>query len=138
MPKFCQKHLKPIWLTLTVAFFAVVLRPWQINFSVMYVHILLFYNICLSTHFHIKIFVCVNEVENTCTLFYKHSVFFFWGVEGWSPSVYFSNLSLTLFLQSQLLIPIVWHLNFLCIFTLRHLSKRCKTFAKHSEKFIYF
>ena len=135
MPKFCQKHLKPIWLTLTIAFFAVVLRPWQINFSVM-----------LFTYSCFTIFVCQHtfiskylyEVENTCTLFYKHSVFFFWGVEGWSPSVYFSNLSLTLFLQSQLLIPIVWHLNFLCIFTLRHLSKRCKTFAKHSEKFIYF
>ena len=28
----------------------------QINFSVMYVHVILFYNICLLRYFHVKIF----------------------------------------------------------------------------------
>ena len=36
-------------------------RPWQIKFSVMYVHVLAFYIICLLTYFCIKIFVRVNQ-----------------------------------------------------------------------------
>ena len=30
----------------------------------MYIHLLPFYNICLLTSFHIKIFVCANKAEN--------------------------------------------------------------------------
>lgn len=36
-------------------------RPWQIKFSVIYVQVLLLYNICLSTYFHIKTFVYVKQ-----------------------------------------------------------------------------
>lgn len=36
-------------------------RPWQIKFSVIYIQVLLLYNICLSTYFHIKTFVYVKQ-----------------------------------------------------------------------------
>ena len=35
----------------------------------MYIHVLLFYNICLLTYSHIKIFVDVNEAENVSHVF---------------------------------------------------------------------
>ena len=41
----------------------------------MYIHVLLFYNICLLTDSGIKIFVDVNEAENILH-FYKYSVSF--------------------------------------------------------------
>ena len=49
---------------------------WQINFTVMYVHILLFYNIWLLRYFFIKIFLHVDETEISCTIFL--SIVFFW------------------------------------------------------------
>ena len=52
----------------------------------MKVHLLLPYNIYLSTYFHIEIFVRVDEAE-------KHSVFLS------SVSKYFSSFSLILSLQ---------------------------------------
>ena len=39
-------------------------RHWQIYFSVMYVHVLSFYNIYSLTHFHIKIFVRAQKAED--------------------------------------------------------------------------
>ena len=36
------------------------------NFSLMYVSILLFYKICSLTYFHVKISVYVHEAKNIC------------------------------------------------------------------------
>ena len=44
-------------------------RPWQIYFSVMYVHVVLFYNVCLLMYFHIKIFVRLHKAENVLHAF---------------------------------------------------------------------
>ena len=41
----------------------------------MYVQVLSFYNICLLTYFHIKIFVGVHKAENVLHAFYRHSMF---------------------------------------------------------------
>ena len=57
-------------------FFMLLYRPWQTSFSVMYVCILPFYNICLLTYFHIKISVYVDEAKNILHAFYKHISFF--------------------------------------------------------------
>ena len=46
-------------------------RSWQINFWVMHVHVLLFYNICSLTYIRIKIFVRVDEAENILCVFYN-------------------------------------------------------------------
>ena len=42
------------------------IRPWQFKFSVMYVHILVFYIICLLTYFHIKMSECAKKKCFTC------------------------------------------------------------------------
>ena len=62
----------------------------------MYIQILLFYNICSLTHFHIKKYLRVNNVRKYQKLFsYEHSVSL-----GQPQYTYgFSNLSLTLSLQ---------------------------------------
>ena len=44
-------------------------RPWQIYFSVMYVHVVPFDNVCLLMYFHIKIFVRVHKAENVLHAF---------------------------------------------------------------------
>ena len=44
-------------------------RLWQINFSVMYVHVLSFKNICSLTYFQIKTFVPVDEAERISQAF---------------------------------------------------------------------
>ena len=44
-------------------------RPWQINLSVMYVRVPLFYNICFLTYFCIKRFVRAHEAH----ISYLHS-----------------------------------------------------------------
>ena len=59
-----------------LGFSALQPRPLQTNFLVMYVHVLLFQNICLLTYFQIKIPACVDEAENILHVFYKHC--FFW------------------------------------------------------------
>ena len=41
----------------------------------MYVQVLPFYNICLLTYFHVKIFVGVHKAENVLHSFYEHSIF---------------------------------------------------------------
>ena len=53
----------------------VFVRPRKFNFSVIYIHVLPFYNICLLTYLHIKMFVRVDETENILHTFYKHSFF---------------------------------------------------------------
>ena len=106
-------------------------RPWQINFSVMYIHILPFYNICSLMYFHIKIFVC--WWSRKCLTHYSISTVFL--VQ--SRYAYsFSNFSLILCLQytwnSRIYIKIAtWMIvccpNILCAFTFRHLPKIFKT-----------
>ena len=44
-------------------------RPWQINLSVMHVHVPLFYNICFLTYFCINSFVRAHEAH----ISYLHS-----------------------------------------------------------------
>ena len=50
-------------------------RPWQIYFSLMYVQVLPFYNICLLTYYGIKIFVPVHKAENVLHAFLKAQCF---------------------------------------------------------------
>ena len=44
--------------------FILIIRRWQLNFSVMYVHVLEFFNICSLRYFKKKIFVHVNWVKS--------------------------------------------------------------------------
>ena len=51
-------------------------RPWQICFSVMYLHVLPFYNICSLTYFNIKIVIRVHKAENVLHTFPSAQCFF--------------------------------------------------------------
>ena len=66
-------------------------RPWQIYFSVMYVHVLPFYNICSLTYFHIKYLYVFVKQKMYHSFFHKHSVFYWVSV---SMLMVFLNLTL--------------------------------------------
>ena len=56
---YFKKHF--VWTACKALFFSYFYRPWQIKFSVMYAHVLVFLMISSLTYFQIKIFVRVKQ-----------------------------------------------------------------------------